>query len=363
MSSELTSSIATSATPIAVAPESQSHATIPASEATGVNLERKARKDAAKALKAQQALNKKAAKAAQSTAIPSSSSSSTKTKSKPARAPQSPSEQLSRALAYILRHGADKEGLKIRPDGYVLLKDVLKRPRVKSVNMAEGQGDGTAKKEPGVQDVVNVTESNDKKRFEVMQETNNGGGDGDWWVRAVQGHSLKQVVELQHIPLTLDNLHLLSTKQKNEDGEGEEERDDDELASQIDAKLGIKQDEHKDGNDKVVEVVHGTYKDAWESILSSGGLKRMTRNHIHLAKGKFGQAGVISGMRKSANRLIYIDIKTAIADGIEFLLSSNGVVLTPGAKGIGVLSIRYFTKVEDQRGQVIWTPDGTMVRS
>ena len=303
-------------------------------EAPGVNLERKARKEAQKALKAQQAAEKKAAKAAASAASQASSStttSSSKDKSKGPRK-QSAEEQLSRALAYLLRHGADKEGLAIRADGYILLRDVLDRPRVKSVNMAENEG---GKRKPELQDVQAVTASNDKKRFELLQEKD------EWWVRAVQGHSLKQVVQLEHTPLTLDNLHLLSTPS------GDEE---DELAGEIDAKLNLE--------GKTVEVIHGTYSATWEEILSSGGLKPMSRNHIHLAKGKFGAKGVVSGMRKSANRLIYIDIARALRDGIEFVMSSNGVVLTPG-DGDGVLSVKYFTRVEDQRGEVVWSPESS----
>ncbi|SPO32799.1 uncharacterized protein UTRI_05691_B [Ustilago trichophora] len=133
----------------------------------------------------------------------------------------------------------------------------------------------------------------------------------------------------------------------------EEEHEDDALAGEIDAKLNLTQEQ-----EQVVEVIHGTYQAAWQEILSSGGLKPMTRTHIHLAKGKFGQEGVISGMRKSANRLIFVDIKKAIKDGIRFELSSNGVVLTPGAEGSGLLEVKYFTRVEDQKGQIVWEPSG-----
>jgi RNA:NAD 2'-phosphotransferase (TPT1/KptA family) len=34
----------------------------------------------------------------------------------------------SRAMSYILRHGSKKEGLKMRPDGYVKVEDLV-RPR------------------------------------------------------------------------------------------------------------------------------------------------------------------------------------------------------------------------------------------
>ncbi|CDU22182.1 related to TPT1-tRNA 2`-phosphotransferase [Sporisorium scitamineum] len=296
-----------------------------------VNLERKARKEAQKALKAQQAAEKKAAAAQKQASSSTSTHKTNKEKGNP-RKPQSSEEQLSRALAYILRHGAEKEGLTIRSDGYIKLNDVLERPRVKSVNMAESEG---GKKRPALEDVQKIVESNDKKRFELTEEAQ-----GVWWVRAVQGHSLKSVVELQHVPLTLDNLHLLKVAQRDSD--------EDMPSNEVDAKLGELQI-----ND-VVEVIHGTYAPAWETILTSGGLKPMSRNHIHLAKGKYGDERVISGMRKSANRLIFIDIAKAIKDGIEFVLSSNGVVLTPGDKH-GVLGVKYFTRVEDQKGNLVWS--------
>ncbi len=302
-----------------------------------VNLERKARKEAQKQLKAQQSAEKKAAAAA--ACAQSHASSSKSSASKPQRKPKSSEEQLSRALAYILRHGAEKEGLTIRNDGYIRLDDVLDRPRVKSVNMAEAEG---GKRRPGMEDVDKVVEGNDKKRFELTEEG------GEWWVRAVQGHSLKSVVELQHVPLTVDNLHLLSVRQKDEVEDG--------LADEIDAKLGGLQIDEEQQHGRPMQVIHGTYAAAWDSILESGGLKPMSRNHIHLSKGKFGDEGVISGMRKSANRLIYIDIERAIQDGIEFVLSSNGVVLTPGDKQSGLLGVKYFTRVEDQKGQVVWSP-------
>lgn len=99
-------------------------------------------------------------------------------------------------------------------------------------------------------------------------------------------------------------------------------------------------------------VVHGTYHAAWPRILASGGLKCMSRNHIHFASGpelsavlpdgihgrvapvpakaKSKQEGVISGMRGDAQILIYIDIKKALRAGCPFWISENGVILSEG---------------------------------
>ncbi|KKZ58456.1 hypothetical protein EMCG_00947 [[Emmonsia] crescens] len=99
-------------------------------------------------------------------------------------------------------------------------------------------------------------------------------------------------------------------------------------------------------------VVHGTYHAAWPSILASGGLKCMSRNHIHFATGPAlssvlpegrggpvvvtppglgaGTGGVISGMRADAQILIYVDLKKALEAGVPFWRSENGVILSEG---------------------------------
>ena len=36
-----------------------------------------------------------------------------------------PKTRLSKTLSYVLRHGAEKEGIPIRPDGFVLINDLV----------------------------------------------------------------------------------------------------------------------------------------------------------------------------------------------------------------------------------------------
>jgi len=91
-------------------------------------------------------------------------------------------------------------------------------------------------------------------------------------------------------------------------------------------------------------AVHGTTRQAWRSI-STQGLSKMTRNHIHLAQGIAGQE-VISGMRKSSQILIFIDIPKALDSGLKFYLSTNGVVLSEGDEN-GFIAPAYFKRVED----------------
>lgn len=122
--------------------------------------------------------------------------------------------------------------------------------------------------------------------------------------------------------------------------------------------------------------VHGTDESAWKLILKGGGLRRMGRNHIHFAAGL--PAGfkslaatelsteekeappVISGMRKSSTVLIYIDIEAAMASGIKFHLSENGVILSEG-NDKGFLPSDFFKRVESRkRGGGILMKDGIL---
>lgn len=79
--------------------------------------------------------------------------------------------------------------------------------------------------------------------------------------------------------------------------------------------------------------------------LERTGLSRMNRNHIHFAQGLPGTQGVISGARKDAAILIYIDVPAAMAEGYTFFVSSNGVVLCPGDES-GFLPPKFFKRVE-----------------
>ena len=83
-------------------------------------------------------------------------------------------------------------------------------------------------------------------------------------------------------------------------------------------------------------VFHGTYKKHLASIRANG-LNRMSRQHIHLAKG----LDAISGKRHDNNLIVYVDMAGAMKDGIEFYESENGVILTEGING--VLPVRYLT--------------------
>jgi 2'-phosphotransferase len=144
------------------------------------------------------------------------------------------------------------------------------------------------------EDVEAVVASNDKKRYTIIERN------GRTLIRADQGHSIPGLTELELKRVTSAGEYPV--------------------------------------------VVHGTYYDAWR-VIKSEGLHRMGRNHIHFAKGLIGEEGVISGMRRTCEVFIYVDLEQALADGIEFYESGNGVILSAGIDG--VLHPKYFSKVVD----------------
>ncbi|KAK4889007.1 hypothetical protein LTR28_002834, partial [Elasticomyces elasticus] len=136
-------------------------------------------------------------------------------------------------------------------------------------------------------------------------------------------------------------------------------------------------------------VVHGTVHGAWHLILASGGLKRMGRNHVHFAAGlppnfktllpaaaadddgddddqtaapSRATVPVISGMRSSSTLLIYLDLPKAMAAGLAFSVSENGVILCEGDER-GLVGSEFFKRVEDRTGEIgVLMVDGRVER-
>ncbi|GET54835.1 tRNA 2'-phosphotransferase Tpt1 [Rhizophagus irregularis DAOM 181602=DAOM 197198] len=201
-----------------------------------------------------------------------------------------PIVKLSRSLSNVLRHNAIKEGLKIRPDGYVKVDDLMRLPRFRGTTFEK------------IQQVVN---ENDKQRFHLFERKSEGVS--TWWIRANQGHSMVGVKDLELIQITNPS--------------------------------------------EFPQVIHGTNLESWRKI-ESHGLSRMNRNHIHFAVGRYGDANVTSGMRASCDVFIYVNVPKAMADNVKFSRSANGVILTEGIKGI--LEKKYFLKVIDKYNNVLY---------
>jgi len=192
-------------------------------------------------------------------------------------------KKLSRSLSRVLRHSGISEGLNIGSDGFVQLKELQEKL--------------TRFRRYRLEDFERVVADNDKQRFTMAKD-----GEGEWIIRANQGHSM------QHIK-------------------------SDELLQKVD--IG-----------QIPVCVHGTYKHLWAKILAEG-LSPMSRQHVHFAKGLPGEDGVISGMRKSCEILIYLDTKALAQDNLEFFESSNGVLLSSGNTEKHIPA-KYFHQVLDR---------------
>ncbi|KAI9202578.1 phosphotransferase KptA/Tpt1 [Polychytrium aggregatum] len=199
-----------------------------------------------------------------------------------------PDVVLSKSMSYVLRHGAEKDGVPIRKDGFVRIEDLLRHKRLRGTTFEK---------------IQQIVEANDKQRFTLKLEESAGGS--EWLIKANQGHSL-QSIQVDLVELTPDQLPV---------------------------------------------CIHGTYRNAWGSIVSSGGLSKMGRNHIHFAVGKYGEPGVISGMRASCDVFIYIDVPKAVAAGVRFLQAPNGVVLSDGINGR--IPTDFFLTVQDRSGTTL----------
>eukprot|EP01063_Lacrimia_lanifica_P038553 TRINITY_DN822_c0_g1_i1.p2 TRINITY_DN822_c0_g1~~TRINITY_DN822_c0_g1_i1.p2 ORF type:complete len:208 (+),score=90.02 TRINITY_DN822_c0_g1_i1:87-710(+) len=188
----------------------------------------------------------------------------------------------SKSFSYILRHGAVKEGYTMTEDGYVAVDEIRKWGPKAVKHLTDAQ-------------VRYLVETNAKQRF-ALKSVN-----GALWIRANQGHS---------------------------------------------AGLGLAEDKVMKEITDVAQApvaVHGTYKKAWP-IIQKEGLSKMARQHVHFAKGLPGDNGVISGMRTTAEVLIYLDVEKCLADGVKLYLSDNGVVLSPGDSR-GIIPPKYFKDV------------------
>lgn len=144
------------------------------------------------------------------------------------------------------------------------------------------------------------------------------------------------------------------------------------------------------------KVVHGTSEGVWKLISKSGGLKVMGRQHVHFARGVVppfppsttskspnkseikddvvvvdeedgaesaappdnGEEKVISGMRRGATVLIWVDVKRSLEKGgLKWWKSENGVILTEGDEE-GRVGMEWVVRVERRgSGEVIWEPE------
>ncbi|KAL4921038.1 KptA family-domain-containing protein [Aspergillus aurantiobrunneus] len=269
------------------------------------------------------------------------------------RKPPSREVTVSKSLSLLLRHAAEREGLKIDSQGYANVADVLAWQKLKSLKVT-------------FPEIISAVESSDKKRYALcyLPETSSStittapdtpAEDEGEEKGAIQS-ATATATALASFPSDPDPTHYLIRATQGHS------------MKSVQAESGLLEKLTLDNPDKLPEtVVHGTYHSTWPLILASGGLRCMGRNHAHFATGPALQAvladisrrnnnsaaastgggggptgkgkensgegsggQVISGMRGDAQVLIYIDIRKALSRGCPFWRSENGVILSEG---------------------------------
>lgn len=211
---------------------------------------------------------------------------------------------LSGLMAKTLRHTAQELGLKVAADGFAEVSALLELPPFRGYALED------------IEAVVAFEAEHGKGRFSLKKEE----GDDEGVVakvRANQGHSING----------LEDEALLHTVTSEE-----------ELPKTL---------------------IHGTSFQAWEQIHEAGGLKSMSRKHIHLAAP--GSGGVGGLLRKSVEVKLFVDTRRALARGVTFFKSENGVLLSPGLpesdRQPGLLPLDCCSKVVLLKtGEPLWSP-------
>ncbi|KAI9811276.1 MAG: hypothetical protein M1832_000923 [Thelocarpon impressellum] len=240
---------------------------------------------------------------------------------------------VSKAISWILRHGAAKEGLALDEGGYARVDDLLAWHKLRALGVSFAE----------LQELVRT---NEKQRFALIPapkpspSPSTSPSPASFLIRANQGHSLPDISAAALLtPITPATLPAAA--------------------------------------------IHGTYRAAWPKIFASGGLSRMGRAHIHFAsalpassspltpytdrpsppaetEAEVRQEGAISGIRPSATVLVYVDVaRSMVEGGVAWWRSANGVVLTAGVGDTGVLPLRFVERVVERRtGEVLYAGGG-----
>lgn len=228
------------------------------------------------------------------------------------------SVDISRALSRLLRHQAANAGIPLDPEGFAPLEQVLQWGPMRSLKVT-------------LAEVRDVVLTNDKQRFALKrtgsEETldlntiSDTDSPADFRIRANQGHSIATVTSDAGLLTPID---------------------DPETAPPV--------------------VCHGTFFAFWPAIESSGGLRRMTRNHVHCGCLEGGQEGaesiesarrvgtVIPGLRRDAQVLVFLDVRRALREdpSLKWWRAANGVVLTEGDAD-GKVPTKFFQRVVTSR--------------
>lgn len=146
------------------------------------------------------------------------------------RKPPDEDVQLSKAMSKLLRHDAMSANVAISQDGWVLVSDALDYLNQRRPRQPWSE-----------EAVARVVTGNDKQRFALRKRN-----DGCSEIRANQGHSMQSI--------SVDMVRLSSA-----------------TAPPM--------------------ALHGTYHRAWP-LIRTGGLSKMNRQHVHMARALPGESGV-----------------------------------------------------------------------
>ncbi|RAH41445.1 tRNA 2'-phosphotransferase [Aspergillus brunneoviolaceus CBS 621.78] len=282
---------------------------------------------------------------------------------------------VSKAMSFILRHAAEKEGLKMDAQGYASVGDLLAWRKLKSLKVT-------------FPEIVDAVASSDKKRFGLLYlppsaSTSTATSTAESTpTTAVESTSTAEQAGDTTSPQTTTND---TTETATATALAAATTDQDPTHYLIRATQGhsIKTVEAAGLLERLTPttsnlpstVVHGTFHGAWPLILESGGLRCMGRNQVHFATGPEreavlarsqheqkeegavgggggGHGQVISGMRRDAQVLIYIDLVKALQLGCPFWRSENGVILSEGIEGMVPLEV--VDAVVERRLGTIW---------
>lgn len=163
--------------------------------------------------------------------------------------------RLSKFLSFVLRHKPESIGLVLDAEGWASVEELIARSREHGTGM-------------GVDELFEVVETNDKKRFTLTEDRSR--------IRAAQGHSVKVELGLPAVqPPTV--------------------------------------------------LYHGTAERFVEQIVREG-LKPQSRQHVHLSVDVATARKV--GARHGRAVVLRIDTQGMSARGCEFFRADNGVWLT-----------------------------------
>lgn len=183
--------------------------------------------------------------------------------------------QISKALSYLLRHGAVKEGLPIDSNGFIPVAVLLRHNRLKSHKCT-------------LEDIHRIVENNDKKRFQIIERRLEN-SEPEEIICATQGHSIATITPGSEVLEKISDPAELPDK-----------------------------------------LIHGTSIPNLLLILRSGSIKKLRRNHVHLSPGVSGKdSQVVSGMRTSSNVHIELILGKPLLDQLQLFRSLNNVYLTP----------------------------------